>query len=141
MKTITYYICEICGTRYNNEEIAVMCEAKGNPKHFPRGMIFGNHSRGAFYKDITFAVAYNHNDGHQNAGALWACRNNSAGDSLAISDVCGGHSIEPDTRDVPDKNHPTFARMLKLLRSFGFAKSEITVWNGIKPITLKEFQS
>ncbi len=141
MKSITYHICEICHSRNTDIQVARECEARGRGPEYPRGMIYGNHSRGSFYKDITFAVASNHIDGHSNDGASWACRDNCAGDSNAIHDVCGGHTLSPDKHDRPDKTHPTFARMVRLLEIFGFKVSEITVWDGTKPVPLKEFVS
>ncbi len=141
MKIITFYICETCGLRYKDRDAAIMCEAKGKAPVYPIGMIYGDHSPGAFYRDITFAVAGNQPSGHANEGASWACRNNHAGDSIDKQDLCGGTSLRPLPQDAPKATHPTFARMVKLLKSFGFTEDVITVWDGFKPVSLKEYVS
>lgn len=59
MKKIVFYECEVCRQRYEDKKWAEKCEAKGNAKEYPIGCIYGNHEKGAFYENITFAVATN----------------------------------------------------------------------------------
>jgi len=136
MKTRTIYTCEICGWDHHTEESARQCESRGRPVAYPIGLIHG--SATGFYKGITFAVAINRCDeGHSNEGALWACRDNGAGDSRNIKDICGGQSIRIGSHDVPNPNAASFKRMVALLRNFGI--ESITCWDGTKPVPLSEF--
>lgn len=137
MKEVTSYICEICGNSYIDKDYALECEAKGKPDAHPIGLIFGNHSPDAFYKEITFAVARSSVSGHSLRDSCWACRDNCYGDNTADGEFCGsGNSNILKEKDVPNKEHPTFKRMVKVLKDKGIP---ITVWDGIKPIPLEEF--
>jgi len=133
-KKIVYWECNICRQRYDKESGAINCEKKGVADKYPIGMICGSPHR--FYKDITFATAGNHIQfGHYNTVSLWACRDNGVGDSL--DHQCGGGSYGLPCYNKPDKNHPTFKRMVKALKEKGI--KDITVWDGKKPVSLKEF--
>lgn len=55
------YQCEICGLTYEKREDAERCEARGRAKLYPVGMLYS-----AGYKNIVFAVAENHPEGHSN---------------------------------------------------------------------------
>lgn len=112
MKTLTTYECEICGETYDEMKRAIQCEKEGIQEPFPVGLVFGN-AKG-FYKDITFCVAKSKRVRHYLVNALWACRDNGAGDSLG-KDVCGdGHSTP--NLELPDRAHPTFRRMIAYLK-------------------------
>ena len=132
MKTVTYYVCEVCQRRfYGGEEArdqAMACEARAVPQPFPVGLIFGDHRPGAFCEGMTFCVAQNRVEGHVNYLGLWACRprgNDSLGDELCGSQ--NGYESVAKLDHHLDREHPTFKRMAAYLRS-----REITplVWNG-----------
>lgn len=128
MKKVIYYDCEICGSRHDTPKSALQCEARGYGEIYPIGCIYGDHSKDAFYGNITFAVARNDvwdNEvghvtylAHVNSGASWACRDNGCGDSLD-KNLCGGRSLNLEIYNEKDldKNHPTFKRMVAYLKS------------------------
>ena len=138
MKTITIYKCEICGNEYRQRDLAEICEQKGRPDAtiYPRGMIFGNASRG-YYKGITFVVAkveVARGCKHYLRDQLWAFRDTSAGDSRYLQDVCGsGNFFMTGKADVPDRKHPTFLRAVKFLFDHGIVP---LVWDGEKAVPL-----
>lgn len=133
MKTIVQYECEICRQKYNYKS-AQACEARGYAKEYPIGCIYGNHEKGAFYENITFAVAINVIDGHANFGSSWACRDTGAGDSL--TETCGVNSLKLNiSHSKLDFEHPTFKRMVEHLKSINIP---ITIWNGKTAIPYKE---
>jgi hypothetical protein len=138
MKTITIYKCEICGNEYRQRDPAEICEQKGRPDAtiYPRGMIFGNASRG-FYKGITFVVdkvEVARDCKHYLQERLWAFRDTCAGDSRYLHDVCGsGNFFMMGKADVPDRKHPTFRRAVEFLRRYGIPP---TVWDGSKAVPL-----
>lgn len=129
MKTIIHYECGICRYRYLDEASARQCEAGGKAPKFQIGTIFNNAgNRQNFYKGITFVVAKNNCDRHSNYVALWALRDNGAGDSLGKKDLCGGRNMTPlGKSDVPDRNHPTFKRAVAFLKKH---KIKAYVWDG-----------
>lgn len=136
MKKIVFYECEVCRQRYEDKKWAEKCEAKGNAKEYPIGCIYGNHEKGAFYENITFAVATNKTWRHMNEGASWACRDNGAGDSLGES-MCSGNSLSLREHDSKlDRNHPTFKRMVKWLQENNIP---VTVWDGMKAVPYKKW--
>lgn len=139
MKTKTTYICEVCGWDHPTADQAEACEVRPRGTKYPVGMIFGDCSRGAFYKNMCFAVAVNRVEGHQNNGALWACRDNGAGDSRTKKDLCGWQSIRPTEHDKPDPRVPSFKRIVSLVQKFGISENAITVWDGKQPVGLKQF--
>lgn len=135
MERIVLYKCEICGLRWNNIDSAARCEAKGPGKIYPIGCIYGNHTKGAMYENMTFAVATNNIDGHCNRGASWACRGNLI-DSLGEK-KCAGPSLKLGTRDcLLDTSTDHFKRMVKWLRR---QRMEITFWDGEKPVSYATF--
>lgn len=138
MKTIITYVCEICEEEYDNEAEAKECEAEGEPdfKKYPVGMIFCDASKGN-YKDITFAITRTYKNGHFVGANWWACRDTGTGDNAGKGALLCGDSIFCINRyGVPDPNHPTFKRMVKVLKK---EKMIITCWDGKKAISLKEF--
>ena len=134
MKIITYYECEICRFRYNIPERAQACEAQSTGPEYPVGTIFNEAS--GFYKGITFVIAANQIEGHSNRASLWAFRDNHAGDSLGLDDICGSNngSVLPDTPAVDSL--PTFTRAVQFLRKH---KMVPLVWDGKRALTLKEW--
>lgn len=154
MKTITLYECEICKRRYPTSDDAHQCEAKGAPRDprpenpYPRGMIFYNASDpNNFYHNITFVAAEDGeltgmpSDPHWprkwHFTLMWAFRDNGAGDSHEVGDVCGGGIQDPSRRscDIPDSTHPTFKRAVAFLKKH---KIPITVWNGYRAVPYVE---
>lgn len=121
---VEHWECEICGRQYDCKEDAAKCEARVTPKPFPVGLMFGDHSEGAFYKDITFAVAESSGlpNSHILATSSWACRDNG-GDSLD-DERC---SAEPgrSCNDKLDPEHPTYKRMANYLRSRGITPTVV----------------
>lgn len=138
MKKIIYYECEICGARERIEEAIKVCEARGLPYIPPIGLIFGNASE-IDHRDkkpigITFAIAKIYREGHGVDAALWACRDNGAGDSLG-KELCGsGNGLS--LYGVPNPRHPTFKRMVKYLTK---AKVPITIWDGKDAVSIEIF--
>ena len=133
MKKEIRYICEICGQRYKDVSAADECERRGIPdkNKFPVGLIFNNPNKG-FYKNMTFAIARVEVHDHSTWKSLWVCRDNKFGDTL--KGYCGSGGTFPlDKKDVPDRNHPTFKRMVKALKKKGIT---ITVWDGKKAVKL-----
>jgi len=128
------YECAICGQRYSEESDAKECEDRGTGEEYPIGCIHASHVKGDIYENITFAVAINEIKGHANWGSDWACRDNGAGDSLG-EQKCGCGTLKL-YHDKIDPEHPTFKRMVKWLRK---QKIDITVWDGKKPVKLKEW--
>ncbi len=133
--------CGICGYRYKTEAEAKQCEDRGPGKEYPIGCIYGDHTPGAMYEKITFAVAYNQVEpkgmyAHMNTGGSWACRDNGAGDSLGNS-RCGGPTLflnHHQCRIDPSSAH--FIRMVNYLRK---NQIEITVWDGEKAVSYATF--
>jgi hypothetical protein len=134
MKTIIKYQCEICGDIYGSAKEAIECEAKGEPdlKKYPKGMLF------TWYKDITFAIVKTYKNEHFVGASFWACRDNGAGDNAGKgADTCGNSIfILNKDKGIPNPHHPTFKRMVKVLKKEGIP---ITCWDGEKAISLKEF--
>lgn len=135
MNVITEYECEVCKARFKTPDAALRCEAQGPGIAYPTGMIFNNASHPTdFYRNMTFAIAKVHVQGHYVDAGSWACRDNSYGDNL--NELC---SVEPEgvaEYNRPDPNHPTFKRMVDAIRAKGI---EPTVWDGAKVVTLEEF--
>jgi hypothetical protein len=122
--------------RWDNLKSAMNCAARGRAPEYPIGCIYGNHTEGAMYKDITFAVAENRIDGHANFGISWACRDNGAGDSLGES-KCSGPSLRLTKNwSQIDPTAPHFLRMMKYLRA---NLIEITLWDGEKAVSWLNF--
>jgi len=122
------YECEVCHDRFSNIKTAEACEKVIAPA-YPIGMIYGDHTRKAFYTDMTFAIAKIRIEGHSNDSPLWACR--KIGDTLGDR-LCGGNFLELGKRDAKLKyDHPTFIRMVAFLTK---RKIPITIWNGNKAI-------
>ncbi len=143
MKTIIRYQCEICNSEYKEEQNARNCEAKGLPPKYPIGCIYGDHTEGAFYGRITFAVAKNRCNepgglGHMNVGSSWACRDiPGVGDSLG-DQRCSSAQLKLGKYDGNlDPEHPTFKRMVEYLKTLDLPL--IYVWNGDKPVPLEEW--
>lgn len=138
VKKIEYWECEICGNRFDSEENAKDCEARGVPdiSRYPQGMLVGDHS-GGLYKDITFAVCKVNVHKHYFSFVYWACRENKAGDSLG-ENLCGsGSYVDPDRiNNNLNIKHPTYIRMIKWLQSQNIP---ITVWDGFKAIPLDDW--
>ena len=133
MKKEVWYICEICKEKYNNVSAAEECERQRipNKNKFPVGLIFNNPNEG-LYKDITFAIARTGIHCHSIGVSLWACRDNGSGDNL--DKYCGAGSFFPlDEENIPDRDHPTFKRMVKALEKKGIP---VTVWDGEKVVKL-----
>jgi hypothetical protein len=135
-KKIIQYDCDICKYRFNTWDSAVECEDRGHGEEYPIGCIYGDHTPGDMYANITFAVAKNEVTGHSNWGSSWACRDTGYGDSLG-EETCGSptltlcyhHSyLNPLT--------PHFKRMVKWLRS---QLIDITMWDGEKAISYATF--
>ena len=136
MKKLVEWQCEICGGRYSEKKWAEKCEASGKAIEYPIGCIYGNHEKGAFYENITFAVATNHTWRHMNEGASWACRDTGAGDSLGKS-MCSGNSLSLREHDAKiDRNAPHFKRMVKWLQENNIP---VTVWDGSKAVPYKKW--
>lgn len=133
MKVIpVQYQCEICGAKYNLERNALHCEAQVIP-NYTIGLIFGDASDATNHHshNLTFCVAEYSTDKHQNDSALWACRDNGAGDSLG-TELCGGmglHLVKHDA--VKDFWQPTFQRMVAYLSTIDVTP---LVWDGTKEV-------
>ncbi len=141
VKKIVFYECPICHLRYDKREWADECLAKGSGKFYPVGTIYGDSRPGAFYENITFCVAENRIERHQNLGGSWACRDNGMGDSLG-ENTCAGNSLTLTEGDHHvDPAAPHFIRMMQWLRK---NQIEIRVWDGQEPVLyatfLKEFK-
>lgn len=136
MKLIRLYECEICRVRYQDLGSCLRCEDRGLAPEYPIGCIHGNHRRGDMYQNMTFAVAVNRLEGHANYGALWACRDSGAGDSLGEL-KCAGPSLRL-TKYTGQVNPtaPHFQRMVNWLRK---QQIEITVWDGKEVILYGTF--
>ena len=133
---IVKFDCNICGRRYDLKKDAQICEDQGPGTEYPIGCIYANHEDGAFYQDITFAVASNSVERHSNNGGSWACRSNNYGDSLG-TEHCGGSSLSLNEYDSHiNVGHPTFKRMVKWLQSQNI---DITVWDGEKAVPLNKW--
>ena len=134
MKKEIWYVCEICGYKSINASVIEECERRGvpNKNKFPVGLIFNNPNKG-FYRNMTFAIARTGVDGHFIWASLWACRDTGVGDTLG-KEYCGsGGTFALSKAKVPDRNHPTFKRMVKALKE---KKIPITVWDGEKAVKL-----
>ena len=136
---ITHYECLICGNRYDKETDAKKCYDKGLYTKYPIGCIYGDHRKGVFYENITFAIAENRaceTNKHLNNGSSWACRDTGCGDSLGKS-MCGGNFLNlNEYHSHIDIEAPHFKRMVEWLREQGI---NITVWNGIEAIPLLKY--
>lgn len=138
MRTIIRYECDICRSIHVEREHAEACEAKGRPDltQYPQGLIHGDASKG-FYEGITFVVAnvkVARDNPHWIDGSLWAFRDNSAGDSLGLDDLCGPSGyFSLDKHDIPCRQHPTFARAVAFLKKHNITP---TVWDGKKAVKL-----
>lgn len=134
MRIETKYVCGICGYKYSERYDCLACEQKGHAVEYPIGCIYGDLRKGAFYEDITFAVAENIPDKmnpHLNNGGSWACRDNGSGDSLGDF-MCGGSFLTLNEHNCfIDKNHPTFKRMVTWLESQDIP---VSVWDGKKAV-------
>jgi hypothetical protein len=138
MKTIITYECEICEEQSSDMNEIKECEARGKPdfEKYPVGMIFCN-ARSGNYKDITFAITRTCANGHFAAASWWACRDNGAGDNAGKgAPLCGDSIFRIHYYGIPDPDHSTFKRMVKVLKKEGIP---ITCWDGEKAISLKEF--
>lgn len=136
MKKIEYFQCEICKSQFDSFEDAFECEKKPAPREYPKGLIFADNRKGAFYEEIIFCVAKNSVEGHVNNISLWACRNNKFGDSLG-KDMCGSNNsatLNENSVHI-NRNMSEFGRMVKFLKDNGIP---ITMWNGNKAISLIE---
>lgn len=71
---------------------------------------------GAFYGNMTFALAKVWLDGHTADASMWACRDNGSGDSLG-TDLCGGGGYHNYYPGPPDPSHPTFKRLVEWLKN------------------------
>jgi hypothetical protein len=134
MKTVIYYECEICHTRYSDPGSAESCEKRGKLVPLPVGTIFTYGGiKGSMYHDIHFSIADNIREtfGHGYHPALRATRDNRAGDSLSTFCGFGGNSIKLGRDDMPDPSHPTFIRMVDYLKSVNI---EPRVWDGEKSV-------
>lgn len=136
MKTKTTYVCEICGSDYENPDNALECESQGIGKTYPTGMIFAHNDNG-LYGNIIFAVASNRVDGHSNSISAWAAR-----DGANYRDSFGNHKCMSPT-NIMNKWYarinpimPAFNRMVDWLKSVNVP---VTVWNGERPVPLDEW--
>jgi hypothetical protein len=130
------YRCEICGRDYDTPEKALECESKIIPV-YPAGMIFGDHTPGAFYEGITFCIAEYATFKHINESGLWACRSEKFNGDTLGKNLCGNGNLHlSHCHGRLDRNHPTFKRMVSYLTEQNIP---ITVWNGEKPVPLDEW--
>jgi hypothetical protein len=133
MRIKTYYICEICGKKYDHEESALGCEARGSYEDeihlLPIGLIYNTcRDLSSFYPLITFCIAENrthHENKHSGYLVNWACRNNGYGDSLG-DEKCSSpnlYTVKDHVRNLKsmfedfDPFHPTAIRMVEYLKS------------------------
>ena len=126
------YECEICRRRFATAKEALACEQRKVPI-YPVGLIYGNHTPGTLYCDITFAVARENTiERHTNITGSWACRSRFYGDSLD-DNLCGSaNGLSLSEYDAKlDFEHPTFKRMIEYLESKNIP---ITIWNGKEPV-------
>jgi hypothetical protein len=136
-RAVTYYECEICRRRFDSYDVAENCENRGPGIEYPIGCIFGEHTPGTLYSNITFAVAKNVIVEHVNRLSMWACRGtNGTSDSLG-EHTCGGNIYKPYTKNL-DPNHPTFKRLVAYLQSENIP---VTVWLGGSAITLADYMN
>jgi len=138
MKVIpTQYECEICGSRYHEEQDALDCETRKAP-NYTIGLIYGDAADTSthHHHNLTFCVAEYRVDRHWNNSGSWACRDNGHGDSLG-TEWCGGSGFftlgELDA--VKDFTHPTFIRMLAYLKSVNVTP---LIWDGEKEVPYVE---
>jgi hypothetical protein len=104
-------MCEKCERGYDTKEEAEKCETR-KTEMYPRGMIFNNASdKRNHYENMTFCIAKPFEWHHMNESSMWAYRDSGMGDSLGAS-KCGGFSVKLGIHDIPDKDHPTFLRMV-----------------------------
>lgn len=130
MKTIVRYQCEVCGNQFTTASMAHACEDQPPVARYPRGLIFGSCT--GFYKNITFVIAENDVHGHFNNPAMWAFRDNGAGDSRDLQDLCGStNQTRLCKADAAKKDHPTFHRAVAFLKKHGIPAS---VWDGKQAI-------
>jgi len=141
MKTEIKYICEICNAKYQEEESALACEARGVEIACdkPIGLIYGNHQSGEMYHNCTFAVAQHYrgdwgSERHRICFNSWACRENVYGDSLG-NDKCEGSDLNEWYAHLNPET-PHFKRMVTYLESNDIP---VTVWNGKRPVPLQEW--
>ena len=136
------YTCEVCGRTYDKFDEAKHCEVrKSRQKDYPIGLMFGFHVKNEGmqqYINITFAVESVNQckwNPHNITINTWACNSN-----LSDNDIysCSWTEIPKYTyAAVTDPGHPTFKRMVEFLQSKGITP---TVWDGEKPISLKEHE-
>lgn len=140
-KTVVRYECEICGLQYSKMNDAIDCEERGYGREYPIGCIYGDHTKGAFYKNITFAVAENRIGkgirAHLNDGCSWACRDNGSGDSLG-NQRCGSSHLDLTYYNDKklDQNAPHFKRMVAWLKNQNIP---VTIWNGKEAVPYEEW--
>lgn len=133
MRIETKYVCEICGLKYISRNDARDCEERGSAPAYPIVTIFGNNKRGAFYREMCFAVAKkNSTQGHSNRGACWATRDNGAGDSLG-NEYCEMQDLGESDAHL-NLDAPCTVRMIKWLRDQGH---KIHIWTGGEAVELK----
>jgi len=138
MKVITEYQCAICKRRWDTEEDALSCEARGVQDAVPVGCIHGNNRPGAFYDGIVFAVAACTVECHYRYLALWACRDApiGVGDSLGKERCGSGGPARLTEHDAHvNRGMPAFRRMVEWLRSQGI---EPTMWDGETAVPLED---
>lgn len=114
---ITWYECEVCRQQYITQEDAERCESRGREKPLPRGLLYGAPANPkSFYADIAFAIANSTDDGgHFINSAMWACRNNNAGDSLG-KDLCGPGPERLEYVKAPTKKDLKHSATIRLVR-------------------------
>lgn len=135
MKQIIKYECEICGQKFDTEEGATTCEAKGifNEKMYPAGLMWEYHHHGfvgifSLPKNVKKATESIYNKNHVGDSSYWACRTNGyPGDSLG-KQLCGGDYFYSNKEEFDQwkKHHhiasektksPEFKRMVQFLKS------------------------
>lgn len=133
MKRIVEYQCEICRSRYDLEQLALNCEARGpgNVNPYPLGLIFM-----LGHEEITFAIARcSVHRPHYTMTSMWATRDNGAGDNFAEV-RCGGElDLVLEAWHKANPEQPTFKRMVDWLRSM---KYPVRYWDGTKIIELEK---
>jgi hypothetical protein len=140
-----FWECETCGTTYRSEEAATSCENQQPPdlSAYPIGLIYGDHSKGAFYEDITFAIGNKYVRGHGVTVDPWVARDNGAGDSLEKLETVGTDFYSSRDHDRPalyfdgsslNPAQPGLKRMAESLRARGIEPT-VFIDGVVRPIS------
>jgi hypothetical protein len=135
MKTLTFYQCEVCNSRYTEMKDAILCEVCGpaDETKFPIGLMF-EYYHNEFVGIFAVATCEHHSDGHILQTSYWAVRRPGLPRYSLGNERCGGDLLRTDPKSLKHwiKHHAISADKIdtsEFKEMVEFLKDE-----GIKPI-------